>query len=192
MYRNGSWPTLKVLFCVNVIECVWRTESGRGLFQCWPEENCNNNDRCALSRPRGKTFSSQIQFNLQLETTPSSIVLPEKLRVLELLKKLPAFYGIRRIITAFTTAHHVSISWARWIQSTPSHPIYFLKSLLILYSYLCLGLPSGFFPSGLPTKTAYATLLSSKRATCPAHLILLDLITRTVSVSSTDHKALVM
>jgi hypothetical protein len=43
-----------------------------------------------------------------------------------------------------------------------------------------LGLPSGLLPSGLPTKILYVHLLSPMRATCPAHLILLDLITRIV------------
>jgi hypothetical protein len=51
------------------------------------------------------------------------------------------------------------------------------RSFLILSSHVSLGLPSGLFPSGLPTKTLYAPLLSPIRATCPAHLILLDLIT---------------
>jgi hypothetical protein len=51
--------------------------------------------------------------------TPWSRVLPEKLKRPELLKKVPAFYGTRRFITVFTRARHLSLSWARLIQSMP-------------------------------------------------------------------------
>ena len=54
------------------------------------------------------------------------------------------------------------------------------KSILILSSHLRLGLPRCLFPSVFPTNTLYATLLSSIRSTCPAHPILLDLITQII------------
>jgi len=52
-------------------------------------------------------------------------------------------------------------------QIDPVHaPIsHFLKIYLILYSHLCLVLPSGFLPSGFPTITLYTPLLSPIRTT---------------------------
>ena len=111
--------------------------------------------------------------------TPWCRVRLEKLTGLQLVKKFPAFYGTRRFITALTSVHHLSLSWARPIQSIYPHPTSW-RSILILSTHLRLGLPSGLFPSGFPTKTLYTPLTTPIRATCPAHLILLDFITRTI------------
>ena len=94
-------------------------------------------------------------------------------------QEIPAFYGIRKFITAFTSARHLSLSWASSIQSKPPHPISW-RSILILYSHLYLVLPSGLFRSGFPAITLYDPILSPNmlHATCPAHHILLDFITR--------------
>ena len=54
------------------------------------------------------------------------------------------------------------------------------RSILILYFHRCLGLPSGLFPPGFPTKTLYTPLLSPICTKCPVHLIFLDLITRKI------------
>ena len=53
-------------------------------------------------------------------------------------------------------------------------PIPLLLSFLIL-AHLRIRLTSGLFPSGFPTKILYTPLLSSIHATCPTHLIFLDL-----------------
>ena len=73
-------------------------------------------------------------------------------------RDIPAFYGTRRFTTAFTKARHLCLFWTRSIQSIP-YPTSW-RPILILRSHLRLGLSSGLFPWGLPTKTLYAPLLS--------------------------------
>ena len=74
---------------------------------------------------------------------------------LQLVKKFPAFHGTQRFITVLTSIRHLSLSWVNPIQSTYPHPTSW-RSILILSTHLRLGLPSGLFPSGFPTKTLYA------------------------------------
>jgi hypothetical protein len=108
---------------------------------------------------------------------PWSRVLLVKLIAFHLVKKFPAYCGTRTFITAFTSARHLSLSWANSIQSIPSHHNSW-RTILILSSHRRLGFPSGVFPSNFPTKTLYTPHLTPLRPTCPAHL--LDFITRTI------------
>ena len=97
-------------------------------------------------------------YNLMQSSQSSNCVahhyLLEKLTGSQPVKKFLAFYGTRKFITAFTSARHLSLSWARSIQSMPPH-LNSWRSILILSSNLCLGLPSGLYLSGLPTKPLY-------------------------------------
>jgi hypothetical protein len=123
-------------------------------------------------------FKGQCSF-IKYHITPWSRVLLEKLTVLQLVKKFPAFYGTRRFLTAITSIRHLSLSWASPIQSSHPRPTSW-RSILILSSHIRLGLPSGLFTSGFPTKPLFTPHPYPTLATCPSHLIILDFITRTI------------
>ena len=105
---------------------------------------------------------SRLSVNYTALLIPRCRVLLEKLTGLQLVKKVPAFHGTRRFITALTSVRHLPLSWVSPIQSIYPHPTS-CRSILILSTYLRPGLPSGLFPSGLPTKTLYTPLLTHTR-----------------------------
>ena len=119
-----------------------------------------------------KNTDPKIHYSVFQSLTPWCRVLLEKLTGLQLVKKFPAFHGTRRFITALTSVHHLSLSWASAIQSTYPHPISW-RYILILSTHLRLGLPSVLLPSGFPTKTLYAPLLltHTRHMPSPSHSV---------------------
>jgi len=99
---------------------------------------------------------------------------PWKANLFSASQEIPHTVWNPQVHFAFTCASHLSLSWARTIQSMLSHPTSW-RSILILSFHLCLSFSSGLIPSGFPTKTLYTPLLSPIHATFPTHLILLNL-----------------
>ena len=89
---------------------------------------------------------------------PWSKVLLKKLTRFRLVKKFPAFYGTRRFITAFTSARHLSPSWASSIQSIPPHPYQYYPPIYV-WVYQVVS-----FPQVSPPKP-------SIRLSCPPYVL---------------------
>ena len=123
------------------------------------------------------TFGTSCESKQTNSLTPRSRDFLENLTGSQLVNKFPAFYGTRRFFAAFTSTRHLYLSWARSIQSMSPHPTSW-RPILILSFQLCLGLPSGLFPTIFPTKILYIPFISPIFATWPAHLIRLHLIIR--------------
>ena len=116
-----------------------------------------------------------------IRPTPWRRVLLEKMIGPQEVKQFPAFYRIQRFITTLTTARHLSLSWARCIQSMA--PCYFLK---LNFNIIIPSTPRSSMWSHFlrfPHQNPICTSLLSICATCPTHLILVLL---TWMVSSTD------
>jgi hypothetical protein len=109
-----------------------------------------------------------------------SRVVLEKLIVTQLVNKFPTFYGTFRFIIMFTRAHHLSLSWARWVWSVLPHPIS-ERCILISSFHLHLGIQLVSFLQ-VPYRYVYAFFAH----TCPTHLLFLDLVTW-IAWSSASH-----
>jgi len=70
--------------------------------------------------------------------TPRNRFLLEKLSDSQPVKKSPTLYGTRRFITAFTSARHLSLSWAQSVQYIPFPTAW--RYIFISPSNLCLYL----------------------------------------------------
>ena len=90
-------------------------------------------------------------------------------------------------LLAVISARHLPISWAISIQSMPSYAISWRPILILfpIYAWVFQVVLSLRFPQQNPVYTSVLPI----RATCPAHLIFLDLITQQYWVRSTDHSA---
>ena len=104
----------------------------------------------SVTTPSTSQYMQCRTYLLTYLLTPCSRVL-EKLNGSQLGKKFPAFYGTRRFITAVRNARHLSLSWARSIQSMPPHPNSW-RSVLILSSHLRLVFRVVYFPQVSPPK----------------------------------------
>jgi hypothetical protein len=102
----------------------------------------------------------------------------EKLKASQLVKNFPACYGTRRFITAFKIARHMSLSWARSIQSIPSHHTSWGSNLILDY-HLSMGRQNGPFPLGFSTQILYKPILHLTRYMLrPSHSSRLYLLTK--------------
>jgi hypothetical protein len=82
-----------------------------------------------------------------ISLTTWSKALYEKLIVAQIVEKFPAFMEPEDSLTVFSSARHRTIP-----ESAESTPHTISLRLILISSHLSLGLPSGLFPSGFPTK----------------------------------------
>jgi hypothetical protein len=85
-------------------QCLLRGKNWSGMQQ--KHSRLGTGKLCARKYLKG----TGVNIIIIIIITPWSRGHLEKLTVPQLVKKLPAFYGTRRFITAFTTARHLSLS----------------------------------------------------------------------------------
>jgi len=85
------------------------------------------NKKLMKNKSKETFFTRSKSYNYYL--TPRSRVLPKKLTGFQLIKKFPAFYETRYLITAFTRAYHLSLFWAQ-ISNVEDHPFSAVRDCL--------------------------------------------------------------
>jgi len=96
---SSPFPTYEQLFPCLAYSSTLKMEAAPRL--CLPNTECH--------------IANDVNLITYLLTSWSRVLL-EKLTDYRLVKKFPAFYGTRRFIIIFTSACHLSLSWARPIQ----------------------------------------------------------------------------
>ena len=110
---------------------------------------------------------------------PCSTFLIEKLSFSQLVKKFPIIYGSRRFITTLISAKHLSLSWARSIQSMNS-TFHSLKIHLNIIFSAKPGYPKWSLSLRFPHQNRVYNTPFPIRTTCPTHFILLYFITHKI------------
>ena len=151
MFRLHNWKLLKA--ATRWIGLDWI--GGRtGVFRCF----CKGTDACPRQCTVVQSSRAVRCGDSKLYNQPASWsrVLLEKSLGSLLVKKQPASHVTRRFIAVFTTACHLSLSSARWIQCTPCHRTS-LRTILILSSHWRLAF-SLRFPYQNPTALCHSSV----------------------------------
>jgi hypothetical protein len=158
--RNGAWNVRQIGISYECIACSWQTP------HLFPSRCCS-----IFIRPVEKTALDAVFYltgsitschrSRQLIKSMEYTVHLENMIVTQLVEIFQKF------ITVFTKDRHWIVSWVRWIHFPP----YSFTIYSNIDPNLCLGLPTGLFPSDLPTK-----MLMYLAAKCFSCFILLKII----------------
>ena len=135
MFQNLITRCSSVGYFAHSISCrnrtgLWNAKKITWIYYYWKQTGTENTATYFKVSPT--EYSGLLTYLLIYLLTPRSRVLLKKLTGFQLVKKFPTFYGTRWFITAFTSAHHLSLSWGSSIQSIPPKS-HFLKVQLNVF-----------------------------------------------------------